>query len=318
MKYTIFAVLIFAIFGLSGCSSSDKGLHFEKWESDTIGYDFKLTISTDKPEYEFGEDIKITFVLQNIGTESDTIARTFFVSDYLTKKMTCINESGDTLKHFGIDLSFPEIHYLILNPGEQITATGILNHSFSTRFLFFGGRYFDSGKYYIDCGYNFLSPSQFSKKYINSNRIDFSVKKATDEDLNIFNQLKKFENNIPPGPYKQEAMQGFIDSARFYIRKYPQSVFVQPVFEVFAQNREWFHYKYDETLLDDIELLIENNPGSEYNRHYIYNCIDLFIKKLGGKEKAKEYLFYLKEKFKNEKLNGIIDEVSAKDESLNK
>ncbi|MDD5362486.1 MAG: hypothetical protein PHN88_10160 [Ignavibacteria bacterium] len=318
MKYIIYSVIIFAIISLFGCSSSDNGLHFEKWESDTIGHDFKLTISTDKQEYEFGDKVFITYRLVNTGIMADTIIKTFFNSNHLSRQMNCVYEKNDTLKWSGYDATYSKLDYVILKPGEEITAADNLNFNLGNVSLFFGGRYFKAGVYNLDCGYSFLSPSQFSKKYITSNRINFSVKKATDEDLNIFNQLKKFEKTVLPGPYKQETMQEYIDSARFYIRKYPQSIFVQPVFDVFAQNREWFHYKYDETLLEDIELLIENNPDSDYNKYYIHDCINLIIKKLGGKEKAKEYLLYLKEKFKNEKLNGIIDDVSAKDESLNK
>lgn len=310
MKYFILSLVILVISGLYGCSPSEKNRVFEKWESDTAGHDFKLAISTDKPEYEFGEKVFITYRLVNTGIKTDTITKTFFNSNYLSRHMDCLNEKGDTLKWSGYDATYSKLDYVILKPGEEITTTDNLNFSLGNEKLFIGGSYFKSGNYNIVCRYKFISPSQYSVKNILSNIASFNINPQSDIDAQIFKELADYENRIIYGTHGIEIMKGNVDTVRTLIRKYPKSIFILPMFDQYTLNREWFDYKYDETLLEDIEFLIENNPESEHNKSLIYTCVNLYEKKFGGKEKAKEYLSYLKEKFKNATLNKYIDEVS--------
>ena len=310
MKYFILSLVIIIISGLYGCSPSEKNRVFEKWESDTAGHDFKLAISTDKPEYEFGEKVFITYRLVNTGIKTDTITKTFFNSNYLSRHMDCLNEKGDTLKWSGYDATYSKLDYVILKPGEEITTTDNLNFSLGNERLFIGGSYFKSGNYNIVCRYKFISPSQYSVKNILSNIASFNINPLSDIDAQIFKELADYENRIIYGPHGIEIMKGNVDTVRTLIRKYPKSIFILPMFDQYTLNREWFDYKYDETLLEDIEFLIENNTESEHNKSLIYTCVNLYEKKFGGKEKAKEYLSYLKEKFNNVTLNKYIDEVS--------
>jgi len=311
IKFTVpFSLIILLFCSFLSCTSSndrsDRGWMYR----DSAGHDFRFTMKTDKPEYEFGENVFITYRLVNTGIKTDTIAKTFFNSNYLSRHMDCLNEKGDTLKWSGYDATYSKLDYVILKPGEEITTTDNLNFSLGNERLFIGGSYFKSGNYNMVCRYKFISPSQYSVKNILSNIATFKINSLSDIDAQIYKELDDYENRIIYGPHGIEIMKGNVDTVRTLIRKYPKSIFILPMFDEYSLNREWFDYKYDETLLEDIEFLIENNPESVHNKSLIYTCINLYEKKFGGKEKAKEYLSYLKDKFNNVTLSKYIDEVS--------
>lgn len=276
-----------------------------------------LRISLEKDTFLYGEDFDVKYTLENLSDKVDSVLH--FSNAFLSCAALIIeSESG---VNYGGDAShklpevFPSIvwKYGKIQPGGKLTQQedvynyrGYDGGAFFKRFHY--GEYIFRGLCEKDTG-----------NYIFSNTITFHVVYPSGKDLEAFREYRYVENYVSQFNKRRCTQDDNIlltDKVIEVLYKYPKSVYSGKLLCKSNPYRSYGKYKYDESYLKDIEFFIENNPDSHYLDELLYNISDLFRNKLGGTEKAIAYLNSLKTKFKNERLNKLIDEHMAKDENL--
>lgn len=271
-----------------------------------------MRISLEKDTFLYGEDFYVKYTLENLSDEVDSVLH--FNSSFLSCAALIIdsrggiNYGGDATWYIPIPFPFNGWKYTKINPGEKLTELVTLHWQFNNFTRDPYGDYIFRGLCEKD-----------SSNYIFSNTVAFHFVYPTGKDLEAFKEyryVEEFENRKRTGARPPEDRIHLTDKTIEVLYKYPKSVYAGKLLCRSHSYRESDRYKYDESYLKDIEFFIENNPDSHYLNQLLYNISGLFWNKLGGKEKAVEYLNSLKTKLKNDRLNKLIDEHMVKDEYL--
>ncbi|MFZ4591653.1 MAG: tetratricopeptide repeat protein [Ignavibacteria bacterium] len=274
-----------------------------------------MRISLEKDTFLYGEDFDVKFILVNLSDEVDSVLffREIFLDDasLIIDNVRGVNYGGGH-RHL-VDVHPAIIYkYIKVKPGEQLTQYVNLivrKGEGSPPFQRFSvGQYIFRGLCEKDSG-----------KYIFSNTVSFNVVSPKGKDREAYKEYRAFEylqNKPREGALTQETRVLLVDKAIEVLYKYPKSVYSGKLLCRSNTYRQSGKYKYDESYLKDIEFFIENNPDSYFLNELLYTIGSLFHQKLGGKEKAVEYLNSLRTKFNNGRLNRLIDEHLVRDDGL--
>lgn len=273
-----------------------------------------MRISLEKDTFLYGEDFDVKYTLENLSDEVDSVLH--FSEVFLGSAALIISNKKFDLSYGGhpnIPIGFPFYgwKYTKINPGEKLTELVRLDPLFSWAYYenrFPYGNYILRGLCEKDTG-----------NYIFSNTITFHIIYPKGKDLEAFKEYRyvaDFEKRPREGARPPEDRIHLTDKAIEVLYKYPKSVYSGKLLCRSDTYRQSGKYKYDESYLKDMEFFIENNPDSHYLNQLLYHISGLFRNKLGGKEKAVEYLNSLKTKLKNDRWNKLIDEHMVRDEYL--
>ena len=271
-----------------------------------------MRISLEKDTFLYGEDFYVKYTLENFTDKVDSVL--FFREAFLSNTALIINSEsgvnygGDATCNIPIPFPFYGWKYRKIKPGEKLT-------ELVTIYWWLGpfpkvnyGEYIFRGLCEKDTG-----------NYIFSNTVTFHIVYPKGTDLEAYKEYRAYEYlQYKPreGALTDKTCFLLTDKAIEVLYKYPKSVYSGKLLCRSDTYRQSKKYKYDESYLKDIEFFIENNPDSHYLDELLYHISGLYWNKLGGTEKAVEYLNLLKLKLNNEKLNRLIDEHMVKDEFL--
>ena len=271
-----------------------------------------MRISLEKETYLYGEDFDVKYTLENLSDKVDSVL--FFSNAFLSSAALIIdnNKGVNYGGHPNLATPFPfnGWKYTKINPGEKLTQ---LEDVYNWR----GGNG-DAGFQRFPYGeYIFRGLCEKdSGNYLFSNTVLFHVIYPKGTDLEAFKEYRYVEDYIGQFNKRVRTKDDDIiltDKIIEVLHKYPKSVYSGKLLCRSNTYREAAKYKYDESYLKDIEFFIDNNPNSHYLNELLYNVSSLNRNKLGGKEKAIEYLNSLKTKFNNDRLNKLIDEHLVRD-----
>lgn len=276
-----------------------------------------MRISLEKDTFLYGEDFDVKFTLVNLSDKVDSVLH--FSNVFLGCAALIIDSEGGL--NYGGDASnkFPDVFpsyvwkYGKIKPGVKVTLLeDVYNYRGYDGYPEF--RRFSCGDYIFRglC-------EKDTGNYIFSNTVAFHIVYPKGKDLEAFGEYRYYED-YKTQFYKRRCTQEdnihLTDKAIEVLYKYPKSVYSGKLLCLSDTYRCFGKYKYDDSYLKDIEFFIENNPDSHYLNVLLYHIGSLFGQKLGGKEKGIEYLNSLRTKFKNERLNKLIDEHLIRDENL--
>ncbi len=273
-----------------------------------------MRISIEKDTFLYGEDFYVKYTLENLSDEVDSVLH--FNSAFLSSAALIIDSRGGV--NYGgdpthlIPYPFKRWKYTKINPGEKLTELVKLH-------WWLGNFTRDPYGDYIFRGLC----EKDSSNYIFSNTVAFHFVYPTGKDLEAFKEYRNvedFANRKHTGAQPPEDRIYLTDKTIEVLYKYPKSVYAGKLLCMSYSYRFSYNYKFDESYLKDIEFFIENNPDSHYLNQLI-GITDIVNgafseTTLEGKEKAIAYLNSLKTKFKNEKLNELIDDDIARYQKL--
>ena len=271
-----------------------------------------MRISLEKDTFLYGEDFYVKYTLENLSDEVDSVL--FFNEAFLSSAALIINSEsgvnygGDATWHIPIPFPFYGCKYRKIKPGEKLTELVTIYWWLIPFPKVNYGEYIFRGLCEKDTG-----------NYIFSNTVTFHIVYPKVKDREAYKEYRAFEYlQYKPreGALTDETCFLLVDKAIEVLYKYPKSVYSGKLLCRSDSYRQSGKYKYDESYLKDMEFFIENNPDSHYLNELLYKIDNLFRQKLGGKEKSVEYLNSLKTKFKNDRLNKLIDEHMVRDEFL--
>ncbi|MCE1163908.1 MAG: hypothetical protein LWX07_00740 [Bacteroidetes bacterium] len=202
-------------------------------------------------------------------------------------------------------------YYTKINPGESKEMTSCVSALRGSE----GSplyAYFPKGKY---TARGIIKNEKYG--VIKSNTINYIIESPAGQEEAAFNDFQYFinYNNIFKNRRKtKEDNIALTDKAVEFLYNYPNSAYAGRILVQSYYDRDYGKYKYDETLLADIEFYITNNINSPENRSLIYIALSL-CEKLGGKSKEEAFLFNLSAKCNSDIINKLIDQIkSAKNE----
>lgn len=282
-----------------------------KFNINALSSDFDLKISVEKESYLLGEDVFVKFTIINEGKYLDSVSN---FSDGTLSSYAEINSDKMASLPFFERPPLPLTgYYQKIKPGEKIEIIAMIN-------AFRGSEgaptltYFSVGDYSLRGVYK-----DNLNRIVKSNKIEFKIKEPEGNELKAFEDFKYFVNFYNEHEKKRITQEDnilFINKAVDFLYKYPTSIYSGKILNRSYSSRYYGNYKCDDSFLKDVEFYISNNPNSNDIKYLIGNIASLFHNKLGGKEKAKEYLNRLKGKFNSSKLDGQITRMLSEDELL--
>jgi hypothetical protein len=301
-KVLFYSILVFVLVVLVGIFSY-KVLK-NKTSSDLV-----LTVSVEKDIFILGEDIDVTYTIENKGKEIDTVIN-FDEWTLCTNTRISSDKSGSA--PYGDEGPMVASSSKI-NPGEKFSTKSKINFfrgsEGSPRFS-----YFPIGNYTI----RGMCEDKHKHK-IESKKIGFKIVSPTGNDLKAFEDFKYFTNyynELEKRIMTKEDNMILLDKTLEFLYKYPTSPYTGKLLEQSRYNRKYGKYKYDESMLKDIEFYISNNPYSYYNRGLLFDIVSFFQYEKKGKEKTIEYLNKLSGDIKSSKLDSQIQFVIKNNELL--
>lgn len=329
-NYIIFSVLslLFSIFlsnfFLPEKVLPDKGFdnsisNISKYEK--ASFEMKIYLVKTYPVFIEGEIVLLKIIFKNISTKVDSIA--FLNECEITRRMKVTNEQEITSSYKGLIVGYEDKSYTKFRPGEQKEFYTNINTYWGFRFYddsvttasIANNPYFPKGKYKIKSDFYIDIEDKMGK--FTSNEISFTVNEPEGMELEAFNEMiriykLKFNNETSP-----EEMEGNVDEYMEFINKYRNSVYVDKVFSDILGIRNVCRTKFDSSFIKDCELFIRTYPNSYYINSAIYGGEYYYYYYLKDKEKAKEFLEFVKTNYTNTKASETAEEILKKEEYNN-
>lgn len=258
-----------------------------------------LTVSVEKDSFILGEDIEVTYTIENKGNDIDTVVN-FDEWTMCTNSRISSNEMGNA--PYGDEGPMVSSTSKI-NPGEKFSVKSKINLLRGTR----GApmlTYYPIGNYTVK-GICWDKQGHM----IESKKIEFKIVNPTGNDLKAFEDFKYFTdyyNEFEKRRCTKEDDVVLLDKTLEFLYKYPTSPYTGKLLALSKANRTYGKYKYDESMLKDIEFYIFNNPNSDYNLGLLYDVTSLFRHQKKTKEISFEYLKKLGDDVKSSKLDSQI------------
>lgn len=289
--FALFAAILLCMVVYSACARKSRQTNID------------FTISSFKERYILGEPVYLKFTVQNNGNNIDSVFD--FDDGSLAFNAEITNDVSSPIPYGGTSTGI--IYYTKINPGESKEMTSCVSALRGSRGSPLFG-YFPKGKYTTR---GVIKNVKYG--IIKSNTIRYIIESPEGREEDAFNDFQYFVNYDTLFKKRTKTREDNIaltDKAVEFLYKYPNSAYTGSILAQSCYDRSFGKYKYDESMLTDIEFYISNNINSPVNRSLIYHALGL-CEKLGGKNKEEDFLQKLSARCNNDIINKLIVQIKS-------
>lgn len=285
---------------------------------------FEVEISSNKSEYYQLEPVWITVKIKNIGSAIDSFS--FINNDYMLRNLIVSDMNGNDLKGNFPLIEYGNPDYIKLKSNEQMSFDICVNFAFGENkllkdhpiYIFYPEYYFEKGKYEVKFKFDKDISGigrEHDNKFINSNKIEFSVKTPDKNEMKIFNRIIEINKT---NEYENQNGNEFITDLKKLYDKNQNSIYSEELFYNYIHNTAYKNAKSGE-FLDLLKSFYEKYPDSYFNQKVAESLILLIVNNTDKtKEEVINYLKEIMDKHPNTKIKEAISFYINEDFYLNK
>lgn len=267
---------------------------------------FSITVSLEKNEYLQGENIYLNLKIKNLSSNKDSLPYAGELS--MTERIKIKGKNHSRFYYHGVIVDYFNIPYTYFLPNEEKTYEIELQWCYGDTIaekITDYAAYFSADNYELYIEY--LNEVDTKMPQIKSNTVYFNVSKPTGIELEAFNELIKIYQ-IQPSNQQVPRLKEKIDAYVNFIDKYPKCVYTERAFSHSLSARKDGRYKFDETLISQALLFMENFPNSRMVYPLLFN-ISGIMKAKNNDEEIKKFLLDIKSKYPNTRIDESVDRV---------
>ncbi len=264
----------------------------------------KYEISTDKSEYIEGENIYLTFKL----TCSNKCDLGDSWGQDAIQGLEITNQNGAMAHNRFIAHSNRKFMTTILKSDDTVSFSDNINGNFDfliNKNISFLSHYFVAGEYSV------IGIIKVNGEYIKSNDIKFTVVTPPDSEIIPFtkkNELGNIQNLYYENKQFRQNSYSLVDSSIQFLKKFPKSVYVFPVYNFYFSLSQVINYKWDERLYL-ISKIIFDHPENMQSMLNLRNIIPYAEMIFNDEKVGFRILDSLKTTVNNPKLSAAIDKI---------
>jgi len=240
---------------------------------------FDAEISLEKATYLEAEDIPVYIKVKNSSDKPDTLKN---LSGNTLEMSLNVSNGMQTLRHSGAEGYLGGDLFFVFKPVQENNYKFDLRSAYGSvkqeAILETDKTFLPAGNYQI----SLIKDKELFGKEINSNVLNFEIKKPTGEESLALNELREL--------YKLYPSPDVLLMYRDFAYKHYQSVYIEQAFQSYLMIRVLGDEKnYSDMIIKDCKWFVDNNPNSRLTSLVIGTCIAV-IEKYENKSKALDYL----------------------------